>query len=37
MAFKYGYADSIFKVNSLSVTAGYVYNIFKPKKLSRGK
>jgi outer membrane protein W len=37
LAFKYGYADSIFKINSLSVTAGYVYNIFNPKKLRRKK
>jgi hypothetical protein len=37
LTFKYGYADSIFKVNSLSVTAGYVYNIFNPKKLKRRK
>jgi hypothetical protein len=35
VAFKYGYADSIFKINSLSLTAGYVHNIFKPKKLRR--
>lgn len=33
LPFTYGYADSVFKVNSLSVTAGYVYNIFNPKKL----
>lgn len=33
LPFSYGYADSVFKVNSLSVTAGYVYNIFNPKKL----
>ena len=37
LAFKYGYADSIFKINSLSVTAGYVYNIFNPKKLRSRK
>lgn len=33
LPFTYGYADSVFKVNSLSVTVGYVYNIFNPKKL----
>lgn len=33
LPFGYGYADSVFKVNSLSITAGYVYNIFNPKKL----
>ena len=37
LAFQYGYADSIFKINSLSVTAGYVYNIFNPKKLNKRK
>jgi len=30
-----GYVDGIFKVNSLSVTVGYVYNIFHPKKLKK--
>ncbi|RAV99181.1 porin family protein [Pseudochryseolinea flava] len=37
LAFAYGYADSIYKVNSLSITAGYVYNIFNPKKLNKRK
>jgi hypothetical protein len=37
LPFQYGYADSVFKVNSLSVTAGYVYNIFNPKKLNKRK
>jgi len=37
LAFQYGYADSIFKINSLSVTAGYVHNIFNPKKLNKRK
>jgi len=37
LAFQYGYADSIFKINSLSATAGYVYNIFNPKKLNKRK
>jgi hypothetical protein len=27
--------DGIFKVNSLSFTVGYAYNIFNPKKLKR--
>lgn len=35
LPFAYGYADSIYKLNSLSVTAGYVYNIFNPKKLTK--
>lgn len=34
-ALDYGYADSIFKINSLSITAGYILNIFNPKKLKR--
>lgn len=29
----YSYADGIFKINSLSLTVGYAYNIFKPIKL----
>jgi hypothetical protein len=37
LTFAYGYADSIFKLNSLSITAGYVYNIFNPKKLNKRK
>jgi hypothetical protein len=37
LVFQYGYADSIYKLNSLSVSAGYVHNIFKPKKLKRKK
>lgn len=35
LAFAYGYADSIYKLNSVSITAGYVYNIFNPKKLNK--
>jgi hypothetical protein len=31
----YGYADSIFKISSLSVTGSYIINIFNPKKLKR--
>jgi len=27
-----GYADPVFKLNSLSVTTSYIYNIFNPKK-----
>lgn len=30
-----GYVDGIFKMNSLSVTLGYAYNIFHPKKLKK--
>lgn len=37
LAFAYGYADSVYKLNSLSITAGYVYNIFNPKKLNKRK
>lgn len=35
VAFKYGYADSIFSLSSVSVSVGYVYNIFNPKKMSQ--
>lgn len=31
----YNYADGIFKINSLSLTVGYAYNIFKPAKLNK--
>lgn len=31
----YGYADSIFKINSLAITGSYIINIFNPKKLKR--
>jgi hypothetical protein len=37
LPFEYGYADSTYKLNSLSITAGYVYNIFNPKKLNKRK
>lgn len=32
-ALEYGYGDSVFKLNSLMVTIGYIQNIFNPKKL----
>jgi hypothetical protein len=31
----YGYADSIFKMSSLSITGAYIINVFNPKKLKR--
>jgi hypothetical protein len=31
--FPTGYVDGVFKLSSLSVSVGYVYNIFNPKKL----
>lgn len=34
-ALDYGYADSIYKINSFAITAGYIVNIFNPKKLKR--
>lgn len=37
LLFDYDYADSVFKVNSLSATIGYIFNIFNPKKLNRAK
>lgn len=30
-----GYVDGIFKLNSLSFTVGYMYNIFNPKKIKK--
>lgn len=33
----YGFADSIFKMSSLSLSAAYVYEVFIPKKLKRKK
>jgi hypothetical protein len=33
----YGFPHSIFKQNSLSVTIGYAYNVYKPKKLTNRK
>ncbi|MBL7856179.1 MAG: PorT family protein [Cyclobacteriaceae bacterium] len=35
--FDYGYADNYFKLNSISITFGYVYNVFSPKKLRNKK
>lgn len=35
LVFNYHYVDSIFKLNSLSFTLGYVHNIFNPKKLKK--
>ncbi len=37
LALDYGFADSIFKMSSLSLSATYVYEVFKPKKLTRKK
>lgn len=33
LLFDKGYADSEFSVNSMSISAGYIFNVFKPKKL----
>lgn len=30
-----GYVDALFSINSVSVTIGYVYNVFNPKKRTR--
>lgn len=30
-----GYVDGVFKLNSLSFTVGYMYNIFNPKKIKK--
>lgn len=37
LVFNYQAVDGIFKVSSLSITLGYVHNIFKPKKLTLNK
>jgi hypothetical protein len=37
LAFDYNWGDSIFKLSSVTVSVGYIQNIFKPKKLSRKK
>lgn len=37
LPFQYGYADSVYKLNSLSLTVGYLHNIFNPKKLRKRK
>lgn len=34
LVFNYQAVDGIFKINSISITLGYVYNIFKPKKIT---
>ncbi|MBX2940891.1 MAG: PorT family protein [Cyclobacteriaceae bacterium] len=34
LVFNYQAIDGIFKINSLSLTLGYVHNIFKPKKIT---
>ena len=33
-ALEYGYGDSVFKLNSLMLSIGYIQNIFNPKKLA---
>ncbi|MFN7705776.1 MAG: outer membrane beta-barrel protein [Chryseotalea sp.] len=35
LTFDYGLVDSIFRQNTLTVSAGYVINIYKPKKLNK--
>lgn len=37
LLFDSGYTDNEMKLNAISITAGYVYNIFKPKKLRNKK
>lgn len=37
LALDYGYADSVFKLSSVSLAGSYVFNKFNPKKLSRKK
>lgn len=33
LLFDYAYADNEFRINSLSLTVGYLYNVFSPKKI----
>jgi Outer membrane protein beta-barrel domain len=35
LTYEYQLVDSIFKLNSLNVSVGYVINVYKPKKLSK--
>ena len=35
LSMDYGYADNPYTLASLSLSAGYIFNIFKPKKLTR--
>lgn len=37
LLFDDGYADNSMNLNSLSLTVGYIYNVFHPKKLKPGK
>lgn len=37
LLFDNGYADNSMQLNALSLTVGYVYNVFNPKKLKPGK
>ena len=37
LLFDNGYADNGMRLNSISLTVGYVYNVFHPKKLKPGK
>lgn len=37
LVWEYGYADPVFKMSSLAITASYVQDIFKPKKLRSKK
>jgi hypothetical protein len=34
LVFDYHYIDGIYKINTLSLSAGYVINRYKPKKLT---
>ncbi|HLT81966.1 MAG TPA: porin family protein [Cyclobacteriaceae bacterium] len=37
LLFDTGYADNSMRLNSLSLTVGYIYNVFHPKKLKPGR
>lgn len=36
-AFTWGYVDNLFKLNNLSVSVGYIYPLYKPRKLKKAR
>jgi hypothetical protein len=36
-AFTWGYVDNLFKVNNLSISVGYLYPLYKPRKLKKAR
>jgi hypothetical protein len=35
--FTWGYVDNLFRMNNLSISVGYIYPLYKPRKLKKGK